>query len=123
VLVLALLWAQALGQWHSIAHADHGHGIAAAPSALVLADLHRAGSADEHEHAHASGFLERVFFDHHSEFECHIFDQLSHGDLLTATVQVALPCAVPLTHLLRLEGLAVARWAAQFQARAPPPVR
>jgi hypothetical protein len=33
---------------------------------------------------------------------------------------LALPLGVPAAHIAHLTGLAVARWAALFQARAPP---
>jgi hypothetical protein len=107
-LVLTLLWAQSLGLWHGIVHG--GHGVGSVHASLAIAD---AGEAKSH------GFFESLFGDHEN-FDCQLFDQLSHGDALVTAPLLALPLGVPAAHIARLAGLAVARWAALFQARAPP---
>lgn len=110
MLVLALLWAQSLGLWHGIVHGGHG-GVGSVHASLALAD---AGHAKSH------GFFESLFSNHHNGVDCELFDQLCHGDALATAPTLALPLGVPAAHIAHLTGLAVARWAALFQARAPP---
>lgn len=107
-LVLALLWAQSLGVWHGIVHG--GHGVGSVHASLALADT---GEAQSH------GFFESLFGEHEAT-DCQLFDQLSHGDALTTAPLLVAPLGVPAAHIAHLTGLAVARWAALFQARAPP---
>jgi len=109
VLVLALLWAQSLGLWHGIVHG--GHGVGSVHASLALADT---GQAQSH------GFFESLFGNHHDGLDCELFDQLCHGDALATAPVLVLPLGVPAAHIAHLTGLAVARWAALFQARAPP---
>ena len=108
VLVLTLLWAQSLGLWHGILHG--GHGVGSVHASLAIED---AGAAKSH------GFFESLF-GYHEGADCQLFDQLSHGDALATAPVLALPLGVPAAHIAHLTGLAVARWAALFQARAPP---
>jgi len=109
ILVLALLWAQSLGLWHGIVHG--GHGVGSVHASLALADT---GQAKSH------GFFESLFGNHHDGVDCELFDQLCHGDALATAPVLVLPLGVPAAHIAHLTGLAVARWAALFQARAPP---
>ena len=109
MLVLALLWAQSLGLWHGIVHGGHGAGSVHASLTHVV---------DSHAEPH--GFFETLFGSHHDGVDCELFDQLSHGDALATAPVLALPLGVPAAHIAHLTGLAVARWAALFQARAPP---
>ena len=107
-LVLALLWAQSLGVWHGIVHG--GHGVGGVHASLALAN---AGEVKSH------GFFESLFGDH-DDVDCQLFDQLCHGDALATAPVLALSPGVPAAQIAHLTGLAVARWAALFQARGPP---
>lgn len=107
VLVLAFVWSQSLGLWHGIVHASHGAG--AAPISAVVADTWESTSP-----------FEALFGSHFDTVDCQLFDQLSHGDALATAPVLVLPLGVPAAHIAHLTGLAVARWAALFQARAPP---
>lgn len=68
----------------------------------------------------AHSFFASLFGNHHSGVDCQLFDQLCHGDALATAPVLALPLGVPAAHVAHLTGLAVARWAALFQARGPP---
>ncbi len=146
VLVLALLWAQSLGLWHGIVHGGHGVGSVHASLASVAADTARLGdralcSVSPARFAGSSltcaersvtqafgttgaaashGFFESLFGNHLDGVDCELFDQLCHGDALATAPVLALPLGVPAAHIAHFTGLAVARWAALFQARAPP---
>ncbi len=141
VLVLALLWVQSLGLWHGIVHG--GHGVGSVHTALAdvarlgdralcsVSSARFAGSSctcaersvtqafGSQGVSSSSGFFESLFGDHEA-VDCQLFDQLSHGDALATAPVLVLPLGVPAAHFAHLAGLAVARWAAQFQARAPP---
>ena len=110
MLALLLLWAQMWGQWHGVAH----------PQGFAL------GVAAAHVHAHeghAAG-AEHAGFDHDAgDAECRLLDQLSHADSLPCVPLLALPAGFSTALLAHNAGLAVARWAALFQARAPPTFR
>ena len=103
LLAFALLAAQALGFMHRVTHAPHLHTAAA-----------QAGEA-----AHGDGWLERLFAGH-DEDSCRLIDSLSHGG--AAAPQAVCAPLVPAAYLLPLwAGQALARWAALFDARGPPP--
>lgn len=112
VLVLALVWAQSLGLWHSVVHGDVFHGGRAGVAQLAAQDPGQPAS-----------LMQRLFAGHQYDADCQFFDQHSHGDVLAgasaATAVLALPTAV----LMASHALAVARWHALFQARGPPSVR
>lgn len=118
VLVLALLWAQSLGLWHGIVHG--GRALGSVHASLTLggaapdAVLGAAGAPLHH------GFFKSLFSNHHEGVDCELFDQLCHGDALATKLVLAVPLGVPVVPIAQLTGLAVARWAALFQARAPP---
>ncbi len=112
VLVLALVWAQSLGLWHSVVHGNVFHGDR-------TADVHHATP----ELDHASSLLERLFAGHDGDADCQFFDQHSHGNVLTGVAPAIAVLALPVPVLAASHALAVARWHAQFQARGPPPVR
>ena len=118
VLVLALLWAQSLGLWHGIVHAGHGldstHATLALTNSLSDVAPSAAGASSPHS------LFESLFGNHHEGVDCELFDQLCHGHALATALVLVLPLGVPAAHTAYLTGLAVARWAALFQARAPP---
>ena len=108
--VLALLWAQSLGQWHSVVHTIHTE-----PS--VVASVQAQGAQ------HAPGItsvIARLFSSHEDAADCLFFDQLSHGDAIASLPLQALPPTSLPALLQYSHALAVARWHAQFQARGPP---
>lgn len=106
VLALVLLAAQTFGQLHQQVHA---HGLQP-----VLA-------AAQPEAADSGGIAQ--FFAAHDAGDCRLFDQLSHADSLPAMPVLALPLVLCAFILQLLEGEVLARWAALFDARGPPPVR
>jgi len=112
VLVLALVWAQSLGLWHSVVHGDASHGGRSGQVHSV------APGAD-----HAPNLLERLFAGHQHDTDCQFFDQHSHGDALAGAGASAAVLALPTAVLAASHALAVARWHALFQARGPPSVR
>lgn len=110
MLVLVLLWAQTWGQWHSVLHAQHGSTGLAQAAALG--------------HISQSAAPEHAVFDHDAgDAQCRLLDQLSHADSLPCVPLLALPVAFSAALVAQSVGLAVARWAALFQARAPPSFR
>ena len=143
-LVLALLWAQSLGVWHGIVHGGPGVGSVHASladaarlegralcSRASVSPARFAGSSFTCAERSASkafgttgasssyGFFASLFGDHEG-VDCQLFDQLSHGDALATAPVLVLSLGVPAALIAHLTGLAVARWAALFQARAPP---
>lgn len=113
VLMLALLWAQSLGLWHSAVHGDAQHH--GARSAMAQATAHEPGQAPS--------LLQRLFAGHPLDTDCQFFDQHSHGDILSSAAAAAAVLALSAPALVTSHALAVARWHALFQARGPPPLR
>lgn len=113
VLVMALLWAQSLGLWHSVVHGDASHGGRADAVAQMAAQ----------EPGQAPSLLQRLFVGHQYDADCQFFDQHSHGDALTGVSAAIAVLAPPAAVLVASHALAVARWLALFQARGPPSVR
>ncbi len=120
-LVLAVLLTQSIGLWHGIVHAGHGadsaHVSSLATGATAPDPVN--GVVEVIEAPDTHHFFETLVGDHDGR-QCQLFDQLCHGDALATLSVVALPLGVPAAHIAHLTGLAVARWAALFQARAPP---
>ena len=104
-LALALLLPQMLGLLHGVAHeraqpAQHVHAdhVQGRPSSLAsLFTSHDNGSPD-----------------------CRLYDQASHDGLATTVAALSLPLNTPDTGVALFAGDALARWAAQFEARGPP---
>jgi hypothetical protein len=100
LLALALLQAQALGQWHRIAH---GGGPALAAEATASADGHQV-------FGHVAG----------DEAQCRLYDAVG-----TAAGPWSAPCLAPAVPLAQVEQAAdvqplAARTLRLYQARAPP---
>ncbi len=110
-LVLALVLAPWLGQVHGALHGKHANQ--AARSATLQPSANHAG-----HHG-----LEALFGDHGQTSDCRLYDQLGHGDLLVCVPAAAVPVVVPVFVLAFLQGEAVARFAALFDARGPPALR
>ena len=104
-LALALLLPQMLGLWHGVAHeharstqhAHAGHGQTRASSLASLFTSHDDGSPD-----------------------CRLYDHASHDGLVITVAALCLPPHTPSTGAALFAGDALARWAAQFDARGPP---
>ena len=106
-LALALLLPQMLGLLHGVAH-------------------ERARSTP-HAHAHASHAQTRTsslasLFTSHDDGspDCRLYDQASHDGLVTTVAALSLPLTTSGTGVALFAGDALARWAAQFDARGPP---
>ncbi|OYU45781.1 MAG: hypothetical protein CFE44_05695 [Burkholderiales bacterium PBB4] len=104
LLALALLWAQSLGYTHAVVH-----GLPHAGPTAVQAQQAEAPNLGWPDHDAGDA-------------QCRLLDQLSHADSVPGVPWVFLPVVLSATPLLLQQGLAVARWAALFQARAPPSV-
>ncbi len=107
VLALALWLAATLGLVHRTAH-DPGaaHAVAASSSG----------------EAHAPhGML--ALFGAHTDAECRLYDQLSSGAAAPCVPPVALPLVLPAATFAWLEGQALVRRVALFEARGPPSAR
>jgi hypothetical protein len=112
VLLFALVAAQTLGLMHRVVHGpEFGGG-----TEVVSAHAH-----DEGHHTHS--WTETLFGGHDGESTCRLFEQLSQGSCLPSVPAVLLPLAAPTFLLQWFQGEAVARWAALFDARGPPPLR
>jgi hypothetical protein len=109
-LALALLLPQLLGLLHTVAH-DAAHGA-----------RHRSEMASHAGHPPTGVSTLTSLFDVHDEGspDCRLYDQAFH-DILTNTVAAStLPPVAPHTGVALFAGDALARWAAQFDARGPP---
>lgn len=114
-LALVLLLAPLLGQMHGLVHGAGGQQAA----------VSHAGPAVEHadEHSGGDGWLADLFSVHADDLDCRVFDQLCHSDALPAVPLLALPKVLSSFVFLFLEGEALARRAALFEARGPPRAR
>ena len=107
-LAVALWFAGTLGLMHRALHVP---GLpAAAEQALQVA------------HKHAGHQLAGLFGDH-TDAECRLYDQLSHGSAAPGVPLVVLPMLLPSATFAFLQGEAIARWVALFDARGPPSTR
>jgi hypothetical protein len=116
-LMVALWFAGTLGLMHSTLHVPglaHAHGLADATAQSAHPD-------GAHDHAAARG-LAGLFGDH-SDAECRLYDQLSHGSGALGVPTVVLPVLLPSATFAYLQGEAIARWVALFDARGPPSTR
>jgi hypothetical protein len=108
VLALALGLATTLGLMHRTIHnplAAHAHAQAES--------VERGGAS------HASHGLFALFGDH-TDADCRLYDQLSHGAAALCVALLVLPVLPPSATFAYLEGEALARWVALFDARGPP---
>jgi hypothetical protein len=110
MLAFALWFATTLGLVHRTVH---GHAGSQAPTATV------AEQAEADLGAHGLSAL----FGTHTDAECRLYDQLSHGPAALGVPAVALPAMLPAAVFLYLEGEVLARWVALFDARGPPSAR
>lgn len=113
----ALWFATTLGLVHGVMHG----GVAAAGTPVTVMHGAHAHGADGHGHGHGHGLA--ALFGDHSDAECRLYDQLSHGPAVLGVPLVLLPVALPAATFAWLEGEAIARWIALFDARGPPSTR
>jgi hypothetical protein len=120
-LAVALWFAGTLGLMHSTLHVPglvHAH---AGAHALSHATPQAVQSDGAHGHATAHGIA--GLFGGHSDAECRLYDQLSHGSGALGVPTVVLPVLLPSATFAYLQGEAIARWVALFDARGPPSTR
>ncbi|WP_162586335.1 hypothetical protein [Variovorax sp. RA8] len=110
LLAFALWFAATLGLVHRTVH---GHAGSHAPRVAVV----EAGEADHGAHGLSA------LFGTHTDAECRLYDQLSHGPAALGVPAVVLPALLPAAVFLYLEGEVLARWVALFDARGPPSAR
>jgi len=110
VLAFALWFASTLGLLH---RTIHGHAAAQAESFVAAGEV-KAG--------HAAHGLSALFGDH-NDADCRLYDQLSHGPGALCVPPLLLPVTLPAATFAYLEGEALARWVALFDARGPPATR
>ena len=109
-LAFALWIAGTLGVMHRSLHVP---GLAAAA-------VQQASQSGVHKHAaHGLGSL----FGEHTDAECRLYDQLEHGSTAPSVPLVVLPILLPSATFAYLQGEAIARWIALFDARGPPSTR
>jgi hypothetical protein len=115
-ILVSVICAQALGFMHGIVHTFHVEEQQAGQASTS------ALAAPEAAAAHEEGdWIESLFAQHGEAQDCRMFDGVGHQSpmfYLPLVTPVLTPCA-SLQRLLA--GAFVARWAALFEARAPPP--
>lgn len=121
-MAVSLLLAQSLGLLHrSAGLTTQAHPDASAQDHTHShADVHANVHAHVLAHPHDGNLLGKLFAGHASDADCQIFDQLSFSDAASALLAVGLSLALTSALCTLLQGLACARWHAQFQARGPP---
>jgi hypothetical protein len=111
-LAFALWIAGTLGVMHRSLHVP---GLAEAAAAMQATP-----QGGVHKHAdHGLGSL----FGEHTDAECRLYDQLAHGSAAPGVPLVVLPILLPSATFAYLQGEAIARWIALFDARGPPSTR
>lgn len=114
-LALALLLAPLLGLMHGVVHGGGSLHSAAAHA--------HEGDGHAHEHAEGHGWLADLFSVHADDSDCRVYDQLCHSDAVSMPPAVLLPVLLSSVVFHFLEGEVLARRAALFEARGPPPTR
>ena len=108
-LMVALWVAGTLGLVHRSVHVPGlPHAVAVQPA------------ADTHAHGH---WVLTLFGQHHEDADCRLYDQLAHGPAALGVPMIVLPLVLPVAVFDYLEGQALARWVALFDARGPPSSR
>ena len=112
-LAFALWIAGTLGVMHRSLHVPGLTEAAAATGGTAQAQ------GDVHKHSHGLGSL----FGEHTDAECRLYDQLGDGSATPSVPLVVLPVLLPSATFAWLQGEALARWVALFDARGPPSSR
>ena len=109
-LAFALWFAGTMGLMHRSLHVPGLPAAAAAATAQV-------------EHRHDTGHTLASLFGVHNDADCRLYDQLAHGTGVPGVPLVVLPMLLPAATFAYLQGEAIARWVALFDARGPPSTR
>ncbi len=124
-LLLAVWLASTLGLVHATLHVpgDHARALVAVRAASAMA-----APAPAQAEAQARTFAPRhawipALFGDKTDAECRLYDQLAHGASAPGVPLVVLPMLLPAATFAFLEGEAIARWVALFEARGPPFIR
>ena len=107
---VALLAAVLLLQWFGLVHR-----VAHAPGLDALHAVERQGA-----HAQQQGVLDALFGTHHSDADCHLFDQLAQAHPLAFASPPALPALPPLAAPPLHQSWQLAAQSAGYLARGPP---
>nr|WP_235510086.1 hypothetical protein [Variovorax sp. Root473] len=108
-LAFALWFAGTMGLMHRSVHVP---GLSSAAAAATKA-----------EHRHDTGHTLASLFGVHDDADCRLYDQLAHGTGVPGVPLVVLPMLLPSATFAFLQGEAIARWVALFDARGPPSTR
>ncbi|RDI19616.1 hypothetical protein DFR41_112123 [Pseudacidovorax intermedius] len=128
-LAIALAWvlvfASALGLMHRTLHMHAGGGHAVAVDAPAPDRGHAADAHGAEPFAHAAHHGLAALFDDHEDGSalCLILDQLQHDAATPTIVLLTLPTLPPAGVLAFMQGEALRRWVALFDARGPPVTR
>jgi hypothetical protein len=120
ILALSIWLASMLGMVHRTLHGHEGGYKASAATVVTAGDDAVAIPAKAHQHA--SGGLFALFGDH-TLSDCNLYDQFSGWHVPLSVPPVVLPIVLPAATFAWLEGEALARWVALFDARGPPSTR
>lgn len=114
-LVLALFLTSSLGLMHGVLHG----GVVHVKAPLASQGLSQAAIKNS---LPATGklVLASLFSSHSSDADCRLYDQACHGSAAQHVASLALPVLLPSLAVSLFQGQALARWAALFEARAPP---
>ncbi|WP_295529853.1 hypothetical protein [uncultured Pseudacidovorax sp.] len=129
VLAIVLAWvlviASALGLMHRTLHMHAGGGHAVAVEAHAPHLGHAADAHGAEPFAHAAHHGLAALFDDHEDGSalCLILDQLQHDAATPTIVLLMLPTLPPAAVLAFMQGEALRRWVALFDARGPPVTR
>ena len=125
VLAGVLVFASALGLMHRTLHMHAGGGHAAVVEAHGPGDGPVAEAQGEQPFAHAAHHGLAALFDDHEDGSalCLILDQLQHDAATPTIVLLMLPTLPPAAVLAFMQGEALRRWVALFDARGPPVTR
>jgi len=120
-LVVALWFAGTLGLIHRSLHVP-GLGQPAAAAQASHGEEARVQAAHVSHVPHVPHGIASLFGDH-TDAECRLYDQLSHGSGALGVPTLVLPVLLPSATFAYLQGEAIARWVALFDARGPPSTR
>lgn len=118
-LAFALWIAGTLGVMHRSLHVPGLTEAAALTGTPAQAQNQAQAQGDAHKHTQGLGSL----FGEHTDAECRLYDQLQHGSAAPGVPLVVLPMLLPSATFAYLQGEAIARWIALFDARGPPSTR
>jgi len=120
-LVVALWFAGTLGLIHRSLHVP-GLGQPAAAAQASHGEEARVQAAHVSHVPHVPHGIASLF-GNHTDAECRLYDQLSHGSGALGVPTLVLPVLLPSATFAYLQGEAIARWVALFDARGPPSTR